>query len=193
MFKKIEEIPKKARVARKSDNNYLITLLRTGKFKKVFKASADETIEIDFFDAIKELKASPEEKGISIDNDYYDFLERNINEFKHLLIHPDTEHQLSRNENSIINFINAALSQKQELASYDIRFLTKVRDLINEGHITKNNVKVINKLLKENARDAESTITILRKNIHDEDLKTSTGNNSQDELKEIVLSEYFKR
>ena len=193
LFKKIEEIPKKARVARKSDNNYLITLLRTGKFKKVFKASADETIEIDFFDAIKELKASPEEKGISIDNDYYDFLERNINEFKHLLIHPDTEHQLSRNENSIINFINAALSQKQELASYDIRFLTKVRDLINEGHITKNNVKVINKLLKENARDAESTITILRKNIHDEDLKTSTGNNSQDELKEIVLSEYFKR
>lgn len=192
LFKKIEEIPKKARVARKSDNNCLITLLRTGKFKKVFKSSADETVEIDFFDAIKELKASPEEKGISLDNKYYDYLKRNIDEFKYLLIHPDTEHHLSRNEKSIINFINAALSQKQDLASYDIKFLIKVRDLINEGHITKNNVKVINKVLKDNARDAESTIVVLRKNIHDEDLKTTTNDNSEDDIKEIVLSEYFK-
>ena len=193
LFKKIEEIPKKARVARKSNENYLITLLRTGKFKKVFKTSPDKTEEIDFFDAIKELKATPDEKGISIDNNYYDYLNKNINEFKSILSHPDTERKLSRNENSIITYINAALSQRKELPSYDIKFLTKVRELINEGHLTKNNVKVINKLLKENAHDAESTITILRKNIRDDDLKTSTNHDSNDdEIKEIVLSEYFK-
>ncbi len=192
LFKKIEEIPKKARVARKSDNNYLITLLRTGKFKKVFKTIGQTTEEIDFFDAIKELKASPEEKGILLDENYYDFLNKNLNEFKYLLNHPDTEHNLNRNEKAIINYINAALSKKQDLASYDIKFLTKVRDLINEGHITKNKSKLINKLLKENARDAESTITVLRKNIRDDDLKTNTNNNSDEEIKEIVLSEYFR-
>ncbi|MBR6993918.1 MAG: hypothetical protein IKH85_07575 [Methanobrevibacter sp.] len=192
LFKKIEEIPKKARVTRKSDKNYLITLLKTGKFKKVFKASADETVEIDFFDAIKELKASPDEKGISVDDKYYDYLDFNIDAFNEILFNPDNEKKLSRNENSIINFINASLSQRKELPSYDIRFLTKVKDLVIEGHITKNKAKTINKLLKDNAIDAESTITILRKNIRDEDLKTTTYDNSDDEIKEIVLSEYFK-
>ena len=192
LFKKIEEIPKKARVARKSDNNYLITLLRTGKFKKVFKSSSENTIEIDFFDAIKELKASPEEIGISLDNNYYDYLNRNIDEFKLLLNHPEIEYNLNRNEKSIINFINAALSHKKDLTSYDIKFLIKVRDLFNEGHIIKNRAKTINKLLKDNARDAESTITILRKNIRDEDLKTNTNDDSHEEIKEIVLSEYFR-
>ena len=192
LFKKIEEIPKKARVARKSNNNYLITLLRTGKFKKVFKASSKNTIEIDFFDAIRELKASPNEKSISLDNNYYNYLNRNIDEFKLLLNHPEIEYNLNRNEKSIINFINAALSHKKDLTSYDIKFLIKVRDLFNEGHIIKNRAKTINKLLKNNARDAESTITILRKNIRDEDLKTNTNDDSHEEIKEIVLSEYFR-
>ena len=192
LFKKIEEIPKKARVTRKSDKNYLITLLKSGKFKKVFKTSEEKTEEIDFFDAIKELKASPDEKGISLDSKYYNFLNQNIDEFKYLLNNPESEHKLSRNESSISTFINAALSKKDDLTSYDVKFLIKIRDLLNEGHITKNRAKTINKLLKDNARDAESTITILRKNIRDEDLKTTTNNNSEDEIKEIVLSEYFK-
>ena len=192
LFKKIEEIPKKARVCRKSDENYLISLLRTGKFKKVFKASADETVEIDFFDAIKLLEASPDEKGIPIDNNYYNYLNLNLKEFERLLSDPDAEKTLSRNEKSIIAFINAALSQRKDLPSYDIKFLSKVKDLLIEGQLTKNKTKNIAKLLKNNAKDVESTITILRKNIRDEDLKTTTKDNSDDEIKEIVLSAYFK-
>lgn len=191
LFKKIEEIPKKARVARANNNNYLITLLKTGKFKKVFKSSDEETLEIDFFDAIKLLEASPDEKGVKIDENYYKYLNSNLNAFNELLFDPINEPQVSKNEKSIINFINAALSQREDLASYDIKFLIKVKDLVSEGHITKNKSKHINNLLKENAKDAESTITILRKNIRSEDLKTTTNNNSDDEIKEIVLSEYF--
>lgn len=192
LFRKIEEIPKKARVARKADSIYLISLLKTGKFKKVFKSSENGTVEIDFFDAIKELEASPEEKGIKIDELYYNYLNLNINAFNEILSNPEHEKKLSRNDNSIINYINAALSQGKGLPSYDYKYLNKVKDLIIDGHITKNKSKSINKLLKNNATDAESTITILRKNIRDEDLKTTTNDNSDDEIKEIVLSEYFK-
>ena len=192
LFKKIEEIPQKARVARKSNSTYLITLLKTGKFKKVFKSSNHETEEIDFFEAIKELKASPDEKGIKVDETYYDYLNLNINAFNEILFNPEHEQKLTRNENSIINFINAALSQGNDLPSYDHKYLNKVKDLLIEGHISKNKSKTINKLLKENAIDAESTITILRKNIRDEDLKTTTNDSTDDEIKEIVLSEYFK-
>jgi superfamily II DNA/RNA helicase len=193
LFKKIEEIPKKARVARKSDKNYLITLLKTGKFKKVFKSSADKTEEIDFFDAIKELKASPDEKGLIVDRKYYDYLDLNLNAFKELLFNPDNKQKLTRKETSILSYINAALSQKALLASYDINFLTKVKDLVIEGHITKNQAKRIHNSLKDNAIDAESTIASLRKNIKVEDLKTTTNDsNSDEDIKEIVLSEYFK-
>ena len=123
---------------------------------------------------------------------YYDYLDLNINAFNEILFNPEDEQKLTRNENSIINFINAALSQGNDLPSYNRKYLNKVKDLIIEGHITKNKAKAINKLLKDNAIDAESTITILRKNIRDEDLKTTTNDNSDDEIKEIVLSEYFK-
>lgn len=192
LFKKIEEIPQKTRVARKSDSTYLITLLKTGKFKKVFKSSNHETEEIDFFDAIKELEASPDEKGIKVDETYYDYLDLNIHAFNEILFNPEHEQKLTRNENSIINFINAALSQGNDLPSYNRKYLNKVKDLLIEGHISKNKAKSINKLLKDNAIDAESTITILRKNIRDEDLKTTTNDTSDDNIKEIVLSEYFK-
>ena len=191
LFKKIEEIPKKARVARKSENNYLITLLKTGKFKKVFKSSGVETAEIDFFDAIKELESTPDEKSFSIDKKYYEYLDSNLNAFNTLLFNPDNKQQLSRNENIIITYINAALSERKNLASYDINFLTKVKDLIIEGHITKNQAKRIKKHLEDDVGDADLTISILRKYIREEDLKTTTNNNVDDEIKEIVLSEYF--
>ena len=179
-------------MARKSNSKYLITLLKTGKFKKVFKASNNETVEIDFFDAIKELEASTDEEGIKVDESYYDYLDLNINAFNELLFNSDDEQKLTRNENFIINFINAALSQGNDLPSYDRKYLSKVKDLFIEGHITRNKSKALNKLLKDNAVDAESTITILRKNIRDEDLKTTTNITSDDEINEIVLSEYFK-
>ena len=192
LFKKIEEIPKKARVARKSSKKYLISLLKTGKFKKVFKSSENETQEIDFFEAIKELEAKTDEKGINVDKKYYDYLDLNINAFNEILFNTDDKQKLSRNESGIIKFINASLSRRKDLPSYDIKFLTKVKDLVIGGYITKNKSKTIFNSLKENARDIESTITILRKNISDEDLKTTTNDNSDDEVKEIVLSEYFK-
>ena len=192
LFRKIEEIPKKARIARKADSTYLISLLKTGKFKKVFKASENKTVEIDFFDAIKELEALPEEKGFKVDENYYNYLNLNISSFNEILSNPEYEKKLSRNDNSIIKYINATLSQGKDLPSYDRKYLNKVKDLILDGHITKNKSKSINKLLENNATDAESTIIILRKNIRDEDLKTTTNDNSDDEIKEIVLSEYFK-
>ena len=193
LFKKIEEIPKKARVARKYNENSLITLLKSGNFKKVFKTSDENTEEIDFFEAIKLLEASPNEKGIKIDKNYYKYLDLNLRAFDELLFDSNNEPHLSKNENSIINYINAALFKREELASYDIKFLIKVKDLLSEGQITKNKSKHINKLLKDNANDAESTISILRNNINEDDLKTTTNDNSEDESKEIVLSEYFIR
>ena len=194
LFKKIEEIPKKARVARKSDNKSLISLMKTGKFKKVFKTDETGTEEIDFFDAIEILEADEDEKAIPVNPDYYKYLKDNVNAFETLLNAPEDQVKLSKNESSILKYINAALQDKKELTTYDINFLTKVRELVSEGHITKNQAKTINTKLKTKTKDIFSIIEILRKYINEEDLKTDTAQCIEDcvkEYKQIILSEYF--
>ena len=194
LFKKIEEIPKKARVARTSENKSLISLMKTGKFKKVFKTDENGTEEIDFFDAIEILQADEDEKAIPVNPDYYKYLKDNVNAFETLLNAPEDQVKLSKNENSILKYINFTLQNKRELTTYDINFLTKVRDLVSEGHITKNQAKVINTKLKTKVKDIFDIIDILRKYINEEDLKTDTAQCIEDcvkEYKQIILSEYF--
>lgn len=192
LFKKIEEIPRKARVARSSDKNSLITLFKTGKFKKVFKSTLDGTQEIDFFDAISELKASPDEIGIPLNEKYYKFLQNNVSAFDELLNNPEDERELSRAEKSMLKYVRFALQDKSKLTTYDTNFLVKIIDLIVEGHLTKKRVKTINSVFKLDANDAESIIHILRKNIPEEDLRTNTKNfDNQNNRKQIILSEYF--
>ena len=195
LFKKIEELPKKARVARKSyETPSLITLMKYGKFKKVFKSNSDGTTEIDFFDAVKDLKSKPDEKGFSVDDDYYMYLHNNLNAFEELLNLPEDERRLTKNESLIIKYIKLILQDKDKLSSYDINFLIKLKDLINDGHITKNQAKKIISEIKNSPNNIHLILNILRKNIREEDLKTDTKEHldeSNEEFKQIILSEYF--
>ena len=194
LFKKIEEIPKKVKVARKSYNTSVISLLKTGKFKKVFKTDFEGTEEIDFFDAIKLLEADKSEKSIKADERFYDYLNMNMASFDELLNNPEDVRKPTRNESSILKYIGLALQNKNDLTSYDINFLVKVRNLLKDGHITKNNAKVLNTKLKTSAKDVNSILDILRKNIREEDLKTDTSRCVEEcfkETQQIILSEYF--
>lgn len=193
LFKKIEEIPKKVRVGRKANDTSLISLFKTGKFKKVFKSGSNNVEEIDFFDAIRVLEAEPNEKGIPVDEDYYVHLHHNLSSFDELLNNPEDEHKLSRNENTILKYVDMSLQNKKEMTSYDMNFLAKVRDLVIDGHITKNRAKDIKAKLTQ-AKDVENIISSLRKTIPEEYLKTDTSKYStstNQEHKQIILSEYF--
>ena len=78
-----------------------------------------------------------------------------------------------------------------------MNFLKKVRELINDGYITKNNAKIIKEEL-ENLEVTEDALpfailSTLRKHISEEDLKIDTKciRESENEVQEIILSEYF--
>ena len=93
----------------------------------------------------------------------------------------------------MLKYVNMALQNKNNLVSYDINFLIKIKKLIIDGQIIKSRSKKINSSLKH-ARDVESIIHILRKNIPEEDLKTDTSDcikECNNEQKQIILSEYF--
>lgn len=198
LFNIIENIPKKARVCRKSENTALISLMRLNDFKKIFKTTLDETIEIDFFDAIRELKAKPDEKGIPFNEDYYLYLHKNLSAFEESLNEPENDKKITRNESSILNFIHATLQNRKLLTSYQLNYFVKIRELVTQGHITKNQAKNLNAKLKNEVKSISSPADILiienifRDYIRDEDLKTDTSNNNEDEdkIKEVILSEY---
>ena len=202
LFKRIEELPVKARVGRKSDSKYLITLMKKDKFKKVFKSNGNSAVEIDFFEAIKELYAPKDEKSIPIDNEFYDYLYQNRFAFDQLLNNPDEEVRLSNNEKFILKYIKYARSCKK-LLNHDRDYLYKIKELVEEGHISKSKAKKIKKELiaiDENNKDLDKLkrsnliVSVFNNNILDEELKTETAScikECKEEPKQIILSEYF--
>ena len=202
LFKRIEELPIKARVARKADDKHLITLMKKDNFKKLFKSNGSSAEEIDFFEAIKELSADKEEKAIAVDNEFYNYLYQNMFAFDTILNNPDDEVKLSNNEKFILKYIKYARSCKK-LLNHDRNYLFKVKELIEEGHITKSRAKKIkNELvaIDKNNKDLDKIkrsnliVQVFNNNILDEDLKTETAScikECTEEPKQIILSEYF--
>lgn len=202
LFKRIEELPIKARVGRKSNQKSLITFMKKDKFKKVFKSDGNGAVEIDFFEAIKELYAPEDEKAISIDNAFYDYLYWNRFYFDQLLNSPDDEVKLTNNEKMMLKYIKYARSCKK-LLNHDRDYLYKVKELVEEGHITKNRAKKIkNELIaidKKNKdldklKRSNLIVSVFNNNILEEDLKTETAScikECKEEPKQIILSEYF--
>lgn len=204
LYKKIEALPKKARVARKTENNALISLLRTGNYKKVFKTDSNGTLEIDFFDAIRELEADEEEKGVPIDENYYYFLAQNRLAFDQLLNVPEDKREPKPYERPILKAINFSLKYKKILTNKQIKDLIKFRELIADGFIHKSVLKKINKEIKPFEIQVHDgiigeddyvfvIINTLMKHAED-DLKTETSasvKESKKETSEIILSEYF--
>ena len=202
LFKKIEELPIKSRVGRESNKKYLITLMKKDKFKKLFRTSGFAAEEIDFFEAIKELRADVDEKAIPIDDEFYTYLYQNMFAFDQLLSNPDEGVKLSNNEKFIIKYIKYARSCKK-LLNHDRNYLYKVKELIEEGHITKSKSKKIkNELvdIDKNNEDLDKLkrsnliVKVFNNNIMDEDLNTETASfikEYKEEPKQIILSEYF--
>lgn len=209
LFKKIEEIPKKARVGRKTEKNtYLVTLMKTGKFKKVLKTENGKTTEIDFLQALNILRSDKKEKGALVNKKYYTYLNKNISTFQELIQSDDDVH-LSKNAKKILKSIAYVNNSRKHFNSFDKDFIDKVSELVHNGELTKTQEKRINKdiektikqhtepngneLKKEDDIDkilAFDIKDVLRYRIPDEFLNTQTKINVDSE-KEVILSEYF--
>ena len=56
--------------------------MKNPKSKKIFKSTPNQTVELDFFEAIKELTADKNEKSIIHNEDYFEYLHKNLNAFE---------------------------------------------------------------------------------------------------------------
>lgn len=84
LFEKIKSLPKKARTAKRNDDNpnSLLTYFRKGKLQKFYLAKRDTSQELDFFSAAKLIKTKIEEQRTQIGNDFYELLDLSKKEFE---------------------------------------------------------------------------------------------------------------
>jgi len=190
LYKQIESIPKKARVTRSNNNDKLISLFQSNKYRKIIKTENNKTREISFFEAVKELETTPEEKPIKPNEEYYEYLHQNLKEFEKIIKIVNIL-ELTQPEKVVMNRIKYALSRKQDINQYEKEFFLKLEKLIKQGTITKHEIKNIKKRIdkeKDVHQIYQQINIVLNRNI----MKTKIIETKEENKKtEIMLSEYF--
>lgn len=186
LYEKIRKIPPKTRLSRKSDKYELVTLLKSDNLKSIIKAQKQSVEEIDFFTAIRYLKARPDEKSIKTDIDYYDLLDKTYEEFKKQ-IHRKTIIRPTRSEQKLQEYIKYALQDKSLSAKEQIDLL-EILKIIKQGKLTKKEVSTI----KNNIENDNITTQNIIKHLEKVDTTTKQEKKYTYTQKQIILSEYFK-
>ncbi len=189
LFKKIEKIPPKARVTRKNDTQKLISLFKSDKYKKIIKTENGETNEIDFFEAIKEFETNKNEKQIRSDEEYFEYLHKNLREFEKIIKTVNIL-ELKKPEKEVIKILNYALSNKRELAQYEKDYYIKLIKLIKQGSITKHEIKTILKNIKKEG-DIHQIYLNINHVLNRDVMKTKIIEDKNDGKTEVMLSEYY--
>jgi superfamily II DNA or RNA helicase len=195
-FKKIKELPKKARsgfVKKEIEDKQLITFFRIGKLKKFYINQSGKSSEITFFDAVNALECTPLTKRAKIPEDYFQLLQTNKARFELDTTLAD-EPKGSTGGRSNIKYIENRLKDKhfkncKTFTDSDDEFIEGVKQMIANGTIAKRTAQLIKKEL-EKTIDPNETVNILRKHIRNVAIENN-GSNRQFQKREVILSGYL--
>lgn len=193
LYKKIENLPQKARVTITDNQTSLITLLRSNKFKKIIKTSQDHTTEeLDFITAAHELKKHINDKPIPTNEEYYQYLNSNLNAFEKIVENAN-QLETTNPEKKVINILTYLLQDKDELTKFEKNYIIKLKKLIKQGSLTKNEINKINRETKQKKDIHEifhEIYNILGKEIMNIHILEKSDDN---EFTKVMLSEYTIR
>lgn len=195
-FKKIKELPKKARsgyVKPKLDSNQLFTFFRIGKLKKFYQNNNGNSNEITFFDAVHNLECTPLTKRAKIPEDYYHLLQTNKARFE-LDSTFGNEPSEASGGRSNAKYIENRLKDKvfkncKTFTDTDEEFIEGVKNMLANGTIAKRTAQDIKKEL-EKTIDPMDVLHILRKHIRSVAIET-IGSNKSFQRREVILSGYL--
>jgi superfamily II DNA/RNA helicase/HKD family nuclease len=195
-FKKIKELPKKARsgyVKPKLESNQLFTFFRIGKLKKFYQNNNGNSTEITFFDAVHNLECTPLTKRAKIPEDYYHLLQTNKARFE-LDSTIGNEPSEASGGRSNAKYIENRLKDKvfkncKTFTDTDEEFIEGVKNMLANGTIAKRTSQDIKKEL-EKTIDPMDVLHILRKHIRSVAIET-IGSNKSFQRREVILSGYI--
>lgn len=196
LFKKIKELPKKARsgfVKKELETNQLFTFFRIGKLKKFYQNNNGNSTEITFFDAVHNLECTPLTKRAKIPEDYYHILQTNKARFE-LDSTIGNEPSEASGGRSNAKYIENRLKDKvfkncKTFTDTDEEFIEGVKNMLLNGTIAKRTAQDIKKEL-EKTIDPMDVLHILRKHIRSVAIET-IGSNKSFQRREVILSGYL--
>ncbi len=189
LYKKIEKLPKKVRVTRKGEKS-LISLIKSNKFKKIIKSDNEKTFELTFMEAVNELKANENETSISSDDEYYEYLHRNLKYFEDIM--ENTKIKLKKPEEKLRQYVTIALTQDDLITEYEKNYLNKLLGLINQGSLMKKEINDIIKNLK-GVTEPHFIYIIINEVLNEEVMNIELIEDEKQNVKyEVLLSEYKK-
>lgn len=199
LFVKIKKFPQKIKIGRVGSEEKLITFFRKGYVKKFYLSNKDYTDEIRFSEAIKDIKASLDEKCIKINNNYYDLLTKNKNEFdafekqeKEELVETRTK---GKNNAQKIEEILKYILQNNLLDDESDQKCQKIIMLLQSGIVPKIILKNLVKEYENNEKTKEKIVELYYK--IDKSIKPTFIEQIEKEKikeniqREIILSEMF--
>lgn len=195
-FKKIKELPKKARsgfVKKELETNQLFTFFRIGKLKKFYQNNNGNSSEITFFDAVHNLECTPLTKRAKIPEDYYHLLQTNKASFE-LDSTIGNEPSEASGGRSNAKYIENRLKNKvfkncKTFTDSDEEFIEGVKNMLANGTIAKRTAQDLKKEL-EKTIDPMDVLHILRKHIRSVAIE-SIGSNKSFQRREVILSGYI--
>ena len=196
LYEKIRKLPVKCRTAREKENNsgLLITFFRRGSLRKFFKADRNESVELQFGDAVKLLYAQVSDPKKSLPESFYDLLGKNIEAFEESIkdeSEEETEKRGSGSDKTLMRHIKALLSFRG-LTEDDEVYLSTLLLALEEGAISKRSINQLVTKVKE-INNPLAILAEIRNAISENYLLKALKN---DDLKkpvkrEIILSEAF--
>jgi len=119
LFDKIKKLPLKSKAGKKYNKvskNSTISFIRKGLLKKFF-VTAEDTSELTFMQAIEHIKSAEEEKGYTINENYFDHLSENKKAFDSILIEEKTitidKQAITGNDAKVLKTLKALLQVKK--------------------------------------------------------------------------------
>ena len=205
MFKKVKELPKKAKTARKTADRpgQLLTYHRKGKLKKFFIAGAGKAQELDFVDAAGILEAERKTPREDIPSkDFHEKLEKNKHKFFQATTGIEEESESPGGGNrghaaELLRYLRAASADTRQLTEDQEERLQLVIRCLDEGTLPRRTISTVLKSVKQagkkNRLDAQSVADALRNHIPEELLKDHRVKNTAvtEGPRDVILSEYL--
>lgn len=197
LYKKIKNLPKKARSSKQEDveENELITFFRKGKLKKFYKSNKEGNNELSFYDAAETLRCPKNTKQTKIDKQYFDLLDVN----KEAFIESTTEEQEqikipkgNTNEGKILRRLKSQeIKNCDKFTDDDDEYLRMIQEAFKVGIINKNASKRISKAIEKEINPMK-VLYILKQNVTEEQLAMLyRSETSSLDKREVILSEYI--
>ena len=197
LFKKIKQLPKKARCGRASDERSLVTFFRRGKLRKIFQTTVGGeggavTREVDFLHAADLLRAEVSTKRHAIGPDFYSMLAPNKAAFEDVFAVEGTIAPSRGSRGSEVKFtrILRAIRHSPEFTDEDEEYVGSVLQLIEDGALPKATIKgILTKIAY--IKKPLPMLAAIRSGISEEFFRPTFGPVDLSGPKEVILSGYF--